>query len=90
MARWTGSAWSAPELIPNLPAGAFTPSLAFDRNNHPILAFVVPSVDPQTGRLGSGDGNSSALYAACRRASTWEVAPVGSNIYAEDPLIKRN
>lgn len=90
MSRLTGQAWSAPEAIPNLPAGAFSPSLAFDTKNNPILAFVVPPVDQATGAPTSGVGNQNALYAAYRRGAAWEVTPVGQKTYAERPTVKVN
>jgi hypothetical protein len=90
MTRFDGRAWSRPETIPNLPPGAYTPSLAFDRNNNPLIAFVVPPIDNQTGKLASGDGNQSQLYAAYRRGSAWEVTPVGPETNAERPIINVN
>lgn len=79
--------WSTPEAIPNLPPGAYTPSFAFDTFNNPVVVFVVPPVEVETGQLGSGDGNASVLYVAHRRDSTWEVGPIGTNIHAERPVV---
>jgi hypothetical protein len=90
IARADLGAWSAAEAIPNLPAGAYTPSLAFDTSNNVVVAFVVPPVDVQTGKLGSGNGNRSVLYAAYQRGSTWAVAPVGTDVHAEQPVVGVN
>lgn len=91
MSRFDGRAWSAPEAIPNLPAGAYSPSFAFDKDNNPIVVFVVPPLaDPNTGQLGTGDGNSSELYAAYRRGATWEVTGVGQDTFVERPVVKVN
>jgi hypothetical protein len=90
MSRFDGRTWSAPETVPNLPAGATRPSLAFDKDNNPVLAFIVPPTDQRTGRLGSGDGNRSLLYSAYRRGGTWEVATVGRQTRAERPLVDVN
>lgn len=93
MSRFDGrapSGWTAPEAIPNLPAGAYSPSFAFDKDNNPIVVFVVPSIDSNTGQLGSGDGNSSELYAAYRRSATWEGTRVGRDTFAERPVVKVN
>ena len=90
MSRFEQGAWSALEVIPNLPPGPYTPSLAFDTNNNPIVVFVVPPVDVETGRRGSGDGNSSVLYAAYRRHNLWEVGAVGQDVHAERPVVGVN
>jgi len=90
MAHDEQGTWSTPEALPNLPVGAYLPSFAFDANNDPILAFVVPPSDVKTGRLGSGDGNASVLYAAHRRGMTWESAPVGPEVHAERPIVSVN
>ncbi|HXQ24059.1 MAG TPA: CARDB domain-containing protein [Candidatus Acidoferrales bacterium] len=88
LAAFAGGSWSAPEAVPNLPAGAYTPSLAFDRDDNPVLAFVVPAVQSQTGRLGTGDGNNSQLYAARRGGDTWQVGVVGDKTDAERPTVR--
>jgi hypothetical protein len=90
MSHLDQGAWSAPEAIPNLPAGAYTPSFAFDADNNPLVAFVVPPIELETGHLGSGDGNSSVLYAAYRRGSTWDVGPVAGETHAERPIVSVN
>jgi hypothetical protein len=87
MSPFDGRAWTAPEAIPNLPAGTFTPAFAFDKDNTLIVVFVVPATNPETGRLASGDGSRSALYSAYRRGNTWEVVAVGQNTYAENPVV---
>lgn len=90
LSRLTGRTWSAPEVIPNLPTGPYAPSFAFDKSNNLIIVFLIPPVDPQTGQLTTGESNQSPLYAAYRRRSTWEVTPVGSNTYGEQPVVKVN
>jgi hypothetical protein len=84
------SGWSVPAAIPNLPAGAYTPSFAFDAANNPVVVFVVPPIDLPTGRLGSGDGNLSPLYAAYHRNAAWEVGPIGHETRAERPIVRVN
>jgi hypothetical protein len=64
--------------------------LAFDRNNNPLVAFVVPPRAVDTGQLATGGSTNSALYAAYRRGTTWEVTPVGTNTYAEGPVVNVN
>lgn len=88
LAAFGGGTWGAPQTIPNLPPGAYTPSLAFDNGNNPIIAFVEPGLDLATGRLGTGDGNTSRLYAARRVTGTWQVTPVGDAVYAERPIVR--
>ncbi|MBP1689045.1 MAG: hypothetical protein H6Q33_5188, partial [Deltaproteobacteria bacterium] len=88
LALFGGGAWSAPQTIPNLPAGPYTPSLAFDNGSNPILAFVVPGLNLETGRLGTGDGTTSRLYVARRAGAAWQVAPIGDNVHAERPIVR--
>ena len=88
LAVFDNGAWSTPEIVPGLPAGVYTPSLAMDIDDEPVLTFVVPAVRPQSGRLGSGDGNTSRLYAARRAGAAWVVTAVGDQTYAERPIVR--
>ncbi len=88
LAVFGGTVWSRPVVIPNLPSGAYTPSLALDADGNPILAFVVPALLPESGRLGTGDGNNSQLFAAYRNDHGWRVAAVGENTFAERPTVR--
>ncbi|HXF03811.1 MAG TPA: CARDB domain-containing protein [Blastocatellia bacterium] len=90
MSRFDRRSWSLPEPIPDLPPGPYTPSLAFDRENNPIVVFVVPPLDPQTGRSSSGVGTNNQLYSAYRRQDRWEVVPVGQTTFAETPVVNVN
>lgn len=90
MSRFDGRSWSLPEPIPDLPPGPYTPSLAFDRENNPIVVFVVPPVNPQTGQSSSGVGTNNQLYSAYRRRDRWEVVPVGQTTFAETPVVNVN
>jgi hypothetical protein len=88
LSTFDGSVWSTPAVVPNLPTGPYTPSLALDANGNPIVAFVVPALQPDTGQLGTGDGNNSQLYAAYRNGDAWRVLQVGDRTYAERPVIR--
>jgi hypothetical protein len=83
-----GVGWNTPDVVPNLPTGAYTPSLALDNEGNPIIAFVVPAVQPDTGRLGTGDGNNSQLSAAYRTADAWHIVSVREKSYAERPVVR--
>lgn len=88
LSTFDGSAWGTPAVVPNLPPGAYTPSLALDTDGNPIVAFVVPSALPDTGSLGTGDGNNSQLYAAYRAGDGWRIIQVGESTDAERPVIR--
>jgi hypothetical protein len=88
LSDFDGSAWSTPAVVPNLPPGAYTPSLTLDPSDNPIIAFVVPAVQPDSGRLGTGDGNNSQLYAAHRTSDGWQIMQVGDKTYAERPVVR--
>jgi len=90
LSRFDGRAWSAPEAISTLPAGAQNPSLAFDKDNNPIVVFLVPPIDPNTGQPGSGNGTNSQLYAAYLRGAAWEVTSVDQETFAERPIVRVN
>ncbi len=80
--------WSVPEALAPLPAAPWTPSLDFDDANAPVVAFVVPAVNPQTGELLGGDGLLSTLHVARRTGLGWVSAPVGRDTRAERPLLR--
>ncbi|HVO22051.1 MAG TPA: CARDB domain-containing protein [Candidatus Margulisiibacteriota bacterium] len=88
LSNFDGSTWSAPVVVPSLPAGAYTPSLTLDPSGNPIIAFVVPALQPDRGLLGTGDGNNSQLYAAHRTGDGWQLLQVGNKAYAERPVIR--
>jgi len=88
LANFHGSAWDVPTVVPNLPAGGYTPSLALDPDANPIIAFVVPGVQPDSGLLSTGDGNNSQLYAAHRTIDGWRIMQVGDKSYAERPVVR--
>jgi hypothetical protein len=76
------------ETIPGVPAGAFSPSLALDSINQPLVAFTVPP--SLAGELTSGAGNRSTLWTAYKGGRNWSVAAVGQNMYAESPVVRIN
>lgn len=89
LSSFDGKEWSAAAAIPNLPAGVYTPAMAFDINNNPLVVFVVPPFDKRADALGAGEGNQSQLFAAYRRGGVWESAPVGGGgIHAERPIVQ--
>ncbi len=88
LSTFDGFAWSFPGVVPNLPPGAYTPSLALDIDGNPIVAFVVPAFLPEAGSLSTGDGNNSQLYAAYRSGTGWRIMQVGEKTYAERPVIR--
>lgn len=80
--------WSAPEPLTSLPAAPWTPSLDFDQANRPVVAFVVPASNPETGELFSADGLLSALHMARRGDRGWTSTPVGTDTHAEGPQLR--
>jgi hypothetical protein len=90
LARQTRTGWTVPEEIPNTPSGAFSPAIALDAQNQPIVVFLVPP--SLNGELTSGLGNRSALWFARRSDTAWVTRAVtdrgGNSIYAETPSIE--
>lgn len=86
LARQTRSLWGEPEVIPDTPPGAFSPALALDADDQPVVAFLEPPTFQD--ELTSGTGNRSLLWSAHKRSGTWWVQPVGSAVYAEEPVIQ--
>jgi hypothetical protein len=87
MAQFGDGGWGAPEVIP-MSRGAYTPSLAFDSSNAPIVAFVVPPNDVEAQRLGSGNGNISSLFTSRRLGGVWSLSAVGAGTRAEHPVVR--
>jgi hypothetical protein len=85
--RLEGSDWSSPAEISGLPPGAYAPSLAFDGSGLPVLAFLVPEVDIESGLLRSGDGSASHLWAARQVGERWIASAVGT-VRAERPVLR--
>ncbi|MBI3786491.1 MAG: carboxypeptidase regulatory-like domain-containing protein [Deltaproteobacteria bacterium] len=88
MAQFVVGSWSAAQAIPVPRLGVFTPSLTFDSRNDPLIAFVIPAAEAETGGVGSGNGNVSSLFAARRHQGTWSTAAVGSGTRAEGPVAR--
>ena len=90
LARQTRTGWTVPEEIPNTPPGAFSPSIALDAENQPVVVFLVPP--SLKGELTSGLGNRSALWFAHRNDNAWVTRAVsdraGNSIYAESPSVE--
>lgn len=82
-------AWSVAQ-VPNLPIGPWTPSLAFDLANQPVVAFVVPSRSPETDEWLGADGNFSLLMVASRGSMGWQSQVIGETIFAERPVVRVN
>lgn len=82
--------WSAPEALRGLPTAPWTPSLDFDQNSEPVVAFVVPAADPRTGEPLGGDGTTSTLHLARRSRAGWTAQPVGDDTRAERPVLRIN
>lgn len=89
LAMWNGTTWDAPETIPGTPPGAFSPSLAIDQANQPLVVFTEPPYDA-AGNLTSGLSNRNQLWSAWRRGRSWELALVGDPFYAEEPVLAIN
>jgi hypothetical protein len=92
-ARFDFDVWS-PEPVLDAGRGPWTPSLAFDRNGNPLIAYVLPSevVDPETqiSTLLGGDGNFSRLVVAFQRDAGWNFEPMGKSVFAERPIVRVN
>jgi hypothetical protein len=84
------SAWSTPEVLAALPPAPWTPSLDFDQDNQPVVAFVVPASNPRTGALLGADGLLSTLHVARRSGPEWLAQPVGPGTRAERPVLRVN
>jgi hypothetical protein len=80
--------WSVPEMLTGLPLAPWTPSLDFDQANAPVVAFVVPAANPETGELLPADGLLSTLYVARRGDRSWTSTPVGADTHAEGPQLR--
>lgn len=80
--------WSAPEALASLPAAPWTPSLDFDANDQPVVAFVVPPVNSLTGGHLTGDGLLSTLHVAHRTDRGWTAQPVGEGTQAARPRLR--
>ena len=80
--------WSPPETLVPLPPAPWTPSLDFDVNLQPVVAFVVPATHPRTGELLGGDGTLSTLHVARRVGAEWQSRPAGESTRAERPVLR--
>lgn len=80
--------WSVPEEIVGASASPWTPSLDFDTQNRPTVAFVSPPLDPSSGRHVPADGQLSTLNVAQRGERGWFSTPVGDRVRAELPLLR--
>jgi hypothetical protein len=87
ISRWDGARWSAPTLIPNLPAGVFAPSVTVDAADRPFVTFTIPPT-VEAGAVGTGVGNRSRLGYAFLQAAGWEVGTVNDPTYAEAPVAR--
>lgn len=70
------AAWSTPQQIGGLSAGAYAPSLDFDNAHQPCVVCLVPGVNKleSTSILTGGGGNQSRLWFARRSSGTWAAA----------------
>jgi hypothetical protein len=81
-------AWAVPETLAPLPPSPWTPSLDFDRDGQPLVVFVVPPRDPETGQALAADGTLSTLHAARRVGEEWVAQPIGHDLPAERPVVR--
>lgn len=80
--------WALPETLGGAPASPWTPSLDFDLNNQPAVAFVVPPNHPLTGKPLPADGHLGFLHLARRTERGWSDELVDSEVRAERPILR--
>jgi len=84
LAIWQAGAWTSATTI----GPGFTPSLTFDRDNQPLVAFVRPTSEVGPTTQATGESNRSQLFVARQQAGTWSIRPVGTRVFAERPLVQ--
>ncbi|HVM96763.1 MAG TPA: CARDB domain-containing protein, partial [Candidatus Acidoferrales bacterium] len=88
LAQFTAGGWGTPQAVPLSPLGALSPSLAFDTANEPLVAFLTPATEVETGAVAGGSGNTSSLFVAQRHSGAWNATEVSSEIRAEGPVAR--
>jgi hypothetical protein len=75
IAIWDNGVWSL-RASSQLPTGALMPSVAFDADDHALLAYALYGTDGN-GVTPTGIGNNNRLGVAVYRNNNWEVKNLG-------------
>ena len=73
-----GTTWSPAEIVDNTGDTGYQPSLAFDADNNPAVAYYRCSSGPATGNMSSCSNSSDGLYLARRSGTTWTPSLVSA------------